>query len=119
MITLHIAAVVAIRLRDETIDPDYPGTAVARATGIIDRAKAADFSGDWQDVRRSLLETGGLADVTNAEAGEGNTSHCFNDFNHVDLTAMLGDFAENENDGSVDGIAVGNQLGPGIEVASL
>ncbi|CAK0827605.1 unnamed protein product [Prorocentrum cordatum] len=47
------------------------------------------------------------------------TRHAFNDHNHCDLTAMLGDVSHNENDGSVDQIAVGNLLGPGIEVASL
>ena len=31
---------------------------------------------------------------------------------------MLGEVAHGTNDGSVKGIAVGNQLGPGIEVAS-
>ena len=32
---------------------------------------------------------------------------------------MLGEVAHDTNDGSVKGIAVGNLLGPGIEIASL
>ena len=46
----------------------------------------------------------------------------FNDANHCDATTMLGDVAHNLNEagaGRVQGIAVGNRLGPGIEVASL
>jgi len=48
-----------------------------------------------------------------------NTGHCFNDFNHVDATTMALDVSDNENRGAVEGIAFGNQLGPGIRVASL
>jgi hypothetical protein len=50
---------------------------------------------------------------------QGYTGHSFNDFNHVDLTCMRESIADNENDGSVKGIAVGNRLGDGIRIASL
>ena len=52
-------------------------------------------------------------------SGEGNTEHCWTDFNHVDLTAMRNDYTNNENDGSVEGIEVGNNLDAGIVAASL
>jgi len=52
-------------------------------------------------------------------SGQGNTGHCFNDFNHVDATNMALDVSDNENRGQVAGMAFSNQLGPGIRVASL
>lgn len=61
----------------------------------------------------------GLRDLRDVPPGQGNTGHCFNDFNHVDATTMTLDVSDNENRGQVQGIAFGNQLGPGIRVASL
>lgn len=79
-----------------------------------------ELSGEWEEVRRRILWAGGLRDLPQARPGGGYTGHSFNDDNHCDLTAMLGDVAMNQNDGSVDkGIAVGNLLGPGIKTASL
>jgi len=37
----------------------------------------------------------------------------------VDLTCMLDKVSDNKNDGSVEMIAIGNHLGPGIRTASL
>ena len=54
--------------------------------------------------------------------GQGYTGHAFNDANHCDATTMLGEVSHNLNEAGKDrvaGIAVGNRLGPGIEVASL
>ena len=50
---------------------------------------------------------------------QGYTGHSFNDYNHVDLTTMLDQVSDNENDGAVKFIAIGNRLGNGIRVASL
>jgi hypothetical protein len=50
---------------------------------------------------------------------QGYTGHSFNDYNHVDLTTMLTEVSDNENDGAVKGIAIGNRLGNGIRIASL
>jgi len=50
---------------------------------------------------------------------KGYTGHSFNDFNHVDLTTMRDGSSNNTNDGQVKGIAIGNQLGPGIRFASM
>eukprot|EP00980_Cylindrotheca_fusiformis_P028208 scaffold22586_cov138-Cylindrotheca_fusiformis.AAC.28 len=104
------------------VDPDYPGTAVERLSNVRDRVKGLtteDLNGRWDDVRRRLLWAGGLRDLPDAIPGQGYTGHSFNDFNHVDLTCMAEQVSDNENDGSVKGIAMGNHLGSGIRVASL
>ena len=104
-------------------DSEYPGTADERLETCKNRAKsltANELSQDWEAiVRPKLLWAAGLRDLTNVAPGKGNTGHCFNDFNHVDATTMLMQTADNEHDGSVRGIAVGNQLGEGIRAASL
>lgn len=104
------------------VDAEYPGTAVERLTNVRDRVKvlsAEDLNGNWDDVRRRLLWAGGLRDLPDSVPGQGYTGHSFNDFNHVDLTCMAEQVSDNENDGSVKGIAIGNRLGPGVRVASL
>ena len=78
-----------------------------------------DLNAEWADVRRKLLWAGGLKDLPDSIPGQGYTGHAFNDYNHVDLTTMLDKVSHNTNDGSVREIAVGNQLGPGIRIASL
>lgn len=104
------------------IDPDYPGTAVERLMKARERVASLttdDLNGNWPDVRRKILWAGGLRDLPDAVPGQGYTGHSFNDFNHVDLTCMIDQASDNENDGSVKGIAIGNRLGNGIRVASL
>eukprot|EP00913_Durusdinium_trenchii_P025824 g24236.t2 len=104
------------------VDPQYPGTALERLQGIHFRVKTLsteELSGEWQEVRRRLLWAGGLRDLPDVPPGRGCTAHSFNDDTHCDLTAMLGDVAHNQNDGNIQGIATGNLLGPGIQVASL
>lgn len=104
------------------VDTDFPGTAVQRLVTIQERVKSLtpdDLSADWEEVRRRLLWAGGLRDLPNSRPGQGYTGHAFNDDNHCDLTAMLGDVAHNEHSGDIAGIARGNRLGPGIEMASL
>lgn len=103
------------------IDKEYPGTAVLRLRNSISRVKSLNedqLNGDWEDVRRNLLWAGGLKDLPNAMPGQGYTGHSFNDFNHCDLTTMLGEVSSNENNGQVAGIHRSNQLGPGIQIAS-
>ncbi|KAL9187883.1 hypothetical protein ACHAXT_006261 [Thalassiosira profunda] len=104
-------------------DEEYPGTAVQRLKAVHERvavlANDGTLDGKWEDARRRLLWAGGLRDLPNAAPGQGYTGHSFNDFNHVDLTAMNDGSSDNLNDGTVKGIAVGNRLGPGIRVASL
>jgi len=104
------------------IDPEYPGTAVERMLAVRARVaslKQEDLNDSWDQVRRKILWAGGLKDLPTARPGQGYTGHSFNDYNHVDLTCMRDNVSDNENDGSVKMIAVGNQLGPGIRTASL
>ena len=104
------------------IDPEYPGTAAERLTNVRERLASLtsdDLNGSWPNVRRKVLWAGGLRDLPDAVPGQGYTGHSFNDFNHVDLTCMIDQASHNENDGSVQGIALGNRLGNGIRVASL
>ena len=42
------------------------------------------------DVNPIFLDSGGLKDLSGARPGAGYTGHSFNDFNHCDLTTMLG-----------------------------
>lgn len=104
-------------------DPTYPGTAVHRLRAVRERVSviAGDgtLDGAWDDARRRLLWAGGLKDLPDSSPGQGYTGHSFNYWNHVDLTTMNDDTSGNLNDGSVKGIAVGNNLGPGIKIASL
>ena len=107
---------------DITMDPEYPGTAVARMLNIRERVvglKPSQLNGDWEEVRRNVLWAGGLKDLQSAVPGEGYTGHSFNDYNHCDLCAMAGEEAHNENEGRVAGIHHTNRLGKGIQIASL
>jgi hypothetical protein len=104
------------------VDQAYPGTAVERLRNVHARVKslaATELSGDWESVRRKVLWAGGLKDLPNQVPGQGYTGHSFNDDNHCDLCTMLGDVAHNLHGGDIRGIAKGNRLGPGIEIASL
>jgi hypothetical protein len=107
-----------------TVDNEYPGTAVERMLAVRARVQElandsdAPLNGTWEDVRRKILWAGGLRDMPTA-GPQGYTGHSFNDYNHVDLTTMRDDVSDSENDGAVKGIAIGNQLGNGIRVASL
>ena len=78
-----------------------------------------DLNGRWEDIRRRLLWAGGLRDLADAVPGQGYTGHSFNDYNHVDLPCMADQVSDNQNDGTVKQVAVGNRLGPGIRNASL
>jgi len=105
------------------VDEEYPGTAVSRMLAIRDRvaelSRNESLDGPWDDVRRKILWAGGLRDLPNEQPGKGYTGHSFNDYNHVDLTAMNDEDTGNRNDGSVKKIAIGNHLGPGIKIASI
>mmetsp|Transcript_21901 Transcript_21901/g.28352 ORF Transcript_21901/g.28352 Transcript_21901/m.28352 type:complete len:276 (-) Transcript_21901:148-975(-) len=105
-------------------DPDYPGTAVERMMNARERVRTLEMEkkfvgSSWDDIRRDILWAGGMKDLPNSIPGQGYTGHSFNDYNHVDLTCLLDQMSDNENDGKVKGIAIGNRLGDGIRVASL
>eukprot|EP00438_Fugacium_kawagutii_P030728 Skav209838 [mRNA] locus=scaffold2703:273246:297320:- [translate_table: standard] len=79
---------------------------------------ATDYLEVIQEVRRRLLWAGGLRDLPDVPPGQGCTAHSFNDDTHCDLTAMLGclaDLGRSWLDGTIEGIATGNLLGPGIQ----
>eukprot|EP00913_Durusdinium_trenchii_P026806 g25145.t1 len=107
------------------VDLEYPGTSVERLRNIQARVKSLsveDLSKDWEEVRRTILWAGDVPthqDLPHSQPGQGYTGHSFNDDNHCDLTPMLGDVAHNLHGGEIRGIAMGNRLGPGIEIASL
>jgi len=104
------------------VDESYPGTAVQRLHNVRARVSTLseeDLSGPWEDVRRKILWAGGLKDLPNAIPGQGYTGHSFNDYNHVDLTTMNDQVSNNENDGQVKAIAIGNNLGNGIRISSI
>jgi hypothetical protein len=110
--------------RDEVlqIDPKHPGTALERLHNIHARVRGLsvnNLSGTWQEVRRQLLWAGGLRDLPNNLPGQGYTGHAFNDDNHSDLCAMLGQVSDNLYGENFKDVALASKLGPGIEVASL
>jgi len=103
-------------------DEQYPGTAVERMLESRKRAQAIPkevLNGPWDEARMAILGACGLRDLRDVPPGQGNTSHCFTDSNHCDCTTMLGEVSHSQNEGQVRGIAMGNQLGPGIKAASL
>ena len=90
----------------QPVDPEYPGTAVGRMHAVVERARSLStdqLSGDWEEVRRSVLWAAGLKDITDAQPGRGYTGHAFNDYNHCDATTMLTAVKDNENNGVVRG----------------
>jgi hypothetical protein len=116
--------VIQTRSMSTSVDADYPGTAVERLVNARQRVRELVVRDElsnapWEDIRRKLLWAGGLRDLPDARPGQGYTGHCFNDWNHVDLTPIADDVSNNQNEGHVPGIARGNLLGPGIRVASL
>ena len=106
------------------VDPVYPGTAVARMNAARERVKALEPTRARATGRRSekKLLFRGLKDLQSAVPGQGYTGHAFNDSNHCDATTMLGEVSHNLNEAATTAsprIAIGNRLGPGIEIASL
>ena len=122
---VQLVSVLSMSAAAMQVDSMYPGTAVARMLAARERVRALkpeQLSVEWESVRQSLLYCAGLRDMKSAAPGSGYTGHAFNDANHCDATTMLGDVAHNLNEagqGRIAGIAVGNRLGPGIEIASL
>lgn len=113
---------MAVAAAPMDVDAEYPGTSVVRLQNVHERVKSLspeELSGEWEDVRQRVLWAGGLKHLPHSVPGQGYTGHSFNDDNHCDLTTMLGDVAQNLHVGGIRGIAMGNRLGPGIEIASL
>lgn len=112
------ATISAFRASARQIGSSLPGTATERLNAARDRARSLDgkLIGDFAGIRKQLLWAAGLADISE---GEGRTSHCFSDWNHVAATTMQQAEIHNKHNGSVKGMAVGNYLGSSILAASL
>lgn len=112
MLTIAIAALA--------IHPDCPnqpggctGTASNRVTEARNRARSLDLNRPWPAVREDIVAACGLT-------VQSSTSHCFNDFNHVDCCAMDTGAAHNTNEASkVIGMHQVNYLGAHIVDASV
>jgi len=66
---MKLALTAVFAFAQQTFDSQYPGTAVDRLEGIHERVKSVNLSGDWNDVRRKILQAGGLRDITSAKPG--------------------------------------------------
>lgn len=101
-------------------DSDFPGTAEERRSNVENAARGLDgrLDGDWASVRVNLLEACGLRNMNDVMPGQGRTSHCFGDFNHVDCCTMKAEEKDRTNDGRVLGMHPTNALGDGIAAAS-
>ena len=92
---------------------ECPGTAIDRKSAAQQAATSIDLNGEWSLVREALVNACGLR-------VDGSTSHCFEDFNHVDCCTMASDSTHRTNEESlVPGMHRVNLLGPHITQASL
>jgi hypothetical protein len=115
LVLLALSALVA-----GSVNPDCPsqpggcqGTAISRADAARERARALDLNGPWSEVREAVVEACGLR-------VQRSTSHCFNDFNHVDCCAMASEATHSTNEQSkVRGMHSVNFLGSHIVDASI
>jgi hypothetical protein len=98
------------------IDIDnYPGTSFPRMVAIqkiVKNLSKEQLNGPWNEVRKTLISSGGLRDLP-------ITRHSFNDYNHCDLVAMNSIMYDKKNEGRVKSIAYSNDLGDVIREASL
>lgn len=102
------------------VHPDCPdqadgctGTAIARSAAAVSRARKVDLNKPWAEVREEIVKACGLS-------VQRSTSHCFNDWNHVDCCTMASDNTHRTNKESrVVGMHAVNFLGSHIVDASL
>lgn len=93
----------------------------ARRAAVKNAAAAltpAQLSGSFAATQKMLVGACGMRWLPTADVGKGRNSHCFADFNHVACCVMPDGSQDKENQGQVQGIAIGNQLGEGIRAAS-
>lgn len=115
LLSLLLLRVTPLALFSECPGAGCPGTAVQRQSAAVRRIAAADLStiASWEAWRRVLVASCGLK-------VQRSTSHCFNDFNHVDCCAMETSHSHRTNEESrVPGMHAVNQLGPHIVDGSL
>ncbi|KAL3920084.1 MAG: hypothetical protein SGPRY_005383 [Prymnesium sp.] len=89
------------------------GTALERVGVAHAQVASIDLSSEWSAVRQHIVRACGLR-------VESSTSHCFEDFNHVDCCAMAAENTFRTNQASkVPGMHPVNLLGPHITAASV
>jgi len=89
------------------------GSATSRAAAARQQIKNVDFNGNWYDVRRAVVSACGLK-------VQRSTSHCFEDYNHVDCCTMVPETAQRTNEESkVVGMHPTNFLGSHIVDGSV
>ena len=97
--------------------PDCPGasctgTAWDRHYAAREAARSVDLNRPWPEVRKALVSACGLE-------VQQSTSHCFNDFNHVDCCTMTtGSTHCTNEEAQIPGMHHKNLLGPHIECRS-
>jgi len=112
-----LTAVIATALAVYNDCPDQPdgcgGTAVARSQEAMARARAVDLNRSWKLVRDDIVRACGLR-------VQQSTTHCFNDWNHVDCCTMESASTHRTNQESrVAGMHAVNFLGTHIVDASV
>ena len=89
------------------------GSADSRAQKARELVKSVAFGGDWSTVREKMVSACGLK-------VQSSTSHCFEDFNHVDCCTMQDKTSQRTNEKSqVEGMHEQNFLGSHIVDGSL
>lgn len=115
-----LTTILALLVTGSPVHPECPsqpdgckGTAAGRSEEARERARKLDLNGPWQAVRESVVQACGLR-------VQQSTSHCFNDFNHVDCCTMGSDATHSTNERSkVRGMHAVNFLGSHIVDASI
>lgn len=116
---LRLATAAAVLALAVAVYPDCPsqpegctGTSESRSSAARKRARDVDLNRDWPEVREAVVNACGLKVQT-------STSHCFEDFNHVDCCTMGTGVSQNTNEKSrVRGMHAVNFLGAHITDAS-
>ena len=91
ILSMSVGALTSVSAFPTLLDSSYPGTNFDRMNASRDLVRAADLSGDWTSVRKTLLTCAGLhdyPDMSTHPPGAGYTGHSFNDWNHVCVCTM-------------------------------
>jgi len=98
---------------DGELNDGCTGSATSRAAKARQEIKNVDLNGNWNNVREAVVSACGLK-------VQRSTSHCFNDYNHVDCCTMASNTAQRTNEESkVVGMHPTNFLGSHIVDGSV
>ena len=113
MLLVVVGVVLAVHPDCPAQEDGCPGTAHDRSAAAVAAARTLDLNKPWEEVRQDVVKACGLR-------VQRSTSHCFNDFNHVDCCTMDSQRTHNTNEKSkVVGMHSVNFLGSHIVDASL